>query len=426
MIIDSINPKYNFDTFIVGASNQFAHAAALAVTDMPSKTYNPLYFYGGTGIGKTHLLHAIGNLISQNHSKLRVICKSLDSFMNELIGNIRRDLVREFREKYQNIDVLLVDDVQYLAGKERTQEEFVSLFDFLYTSQKQIVITGNCLPRDIPAIEKSILGTKFEWGMIADMQPYDLDTRIAIIKNKSRLERINIPDDVALFIAERIRSGDIRKLEGALARLIAYASLKNLALNTELAENVIGYFFTEEGVESSGSRIYLVDVFPHILDMLRKDYSYIHQLNPDQFELLICDRLSNMGFEVERVGSIYSPDGGVDIVAWPSKPTPFPYLLATQVKHHKRPTKKTGPSAVKDLQAVVANQPFQAGLLVTNTGFTPNARWFATNRSHIIRLRDMHDLKRWVSDNFTDEAEWREIPSEIELSPGITLKLPRP
>jgi hypothetical protein len=192
-----------------------------------------------------------------------------------------------------------------------------------------------------------------------------------------------------------------------------------------LISNGLSSLFDLEIAESYGRRVYLLDVFPQILDILRKDYSYIYQLNPDQFELLICDRLSKMGFEVERVGSIYSPDGGVDIVAWPKNPTPFPYLLATQVKHHKKPSKKTGPGVVKELQAVVASQPFQAGLLVTNTCFTPNAQWFAAHQSHIIRLRDMYDLKRWIHNNFTDEAEWREIPHEIELSPGIRIKLRR-
>lgn len=188
----------------------------------------------------------------------------------------------------------------------------------------------------------------------------------------------------------------------------------------------MSYFFREEAAESYGKRIYIVDAGLQLLEILRKDYSYIHQLSPDQFELLICDRLSKMGFEVERVGSIYSPDGGVDIVAWPRKPSPLPYLLATQVKHHRLPSKRTGPNAVKDLQAIISTQPFQAGLLVTNTTFTPNAHWFAKHRSNIVRLRDMQDLKRWIWDNFTDKEEWRDIPSEIELSPGVTVKLPQP
>ena len=425
MIIGSVNQKYSFDTLIVGVGNQFAHAASLAVVDMPSKTYNPLYVHGDIGVGKTHLLQAIAHSIAQRNSKLSIVYKSLDSFMNELLGDIRRDVVREFRERYRNTDVLLVDDIQYLAGKQKTQEEFVDLFDFLYSLNKQIVIAGNCSPREIPAIEKSIR-ERFEWGLIADIQPFDLQTRIAFIKNKAVLERVEIPDDVVLFIAERIKSADVRRLEGALARLIAYGSLRNLPFSASLAEEVLGYFFNREDEEFYGRRIYLVDAFPQIIDILRKDYSYIHQLSPDQFELLICDRLSKMGYEVERVGSIYSPDGGVDIIAWPNKPTPFPYLLATQVKHHKLPSKKTGPSAVKDLQAVIASQPFQAGILVTNTTFTPNAQWFAKHRSHIVRLRDMHDLKRWICDNFTDESEWREIPSDIELAPGINVKLPRP
>jgi len=157
--------------------------------------------------------------------------------------------------------------------------------------------------------------------------------------------------------------------------------------------------------------------------MLRRDYANIHQLSPESFEIFICDRLDKMGLDVARVGSTYKPDGGVDIVAWPRKPAPFPFLLATQVKHHMRPSKKTGPDAVKDLQAVIASKPFHAGLLVTSTSFTPSAHWFAANHPHIIRLRDMKDLQRWIWNNFTDDEEWREIPSSIELAPGVNIKI---
>ncbi len=172
-------------------------------------------------------------------------------------------------------------------------------------------------------------------------------------------------------------------------------------------------------------RVELVPASSELLALLREDIQHIYQITPDKFELLICDRLSAMGFEVERVGSIYTRDGGVDIVAWPPAPTPFPYLLAVQAKHHRSRRKKTGPEAVRAFHAVVSTHPFQAGLFITNTTFTPDARWFATNRQHILRLRDLQDLKRWIAGNFLDEAEWKEIPPFIELAPGFKIFVPR-
>ena len=221
-----LNPKYTFNSFVVGSSNQFARAAALAVADQPSKAYNPLYVYGGVGLGKTHLMHAIGHSIRQKNVALRLTYMSSESFMNELVNSIRYDRTNQFRQKYRNIDVLLMDDIQFIAGKERTQEEFFHTFNALYDAQKQIVITSDCPPKEIPTLEER-LHSRFEWGLIADIQPPDLETKIAILKKKADLELLSLPDGVAVYIASSIRS-NIRELEGALKRLVARASLDGI------------------------------------------------------------------------------------------------------------------------------------------------------------------------------------------------------
>ena len=240
----TLNPKYTFDSFVVGSCNQFAHAASLAVADMPSKTYNPLFLYGGVGLGKTHLMHAIGQLIKSRNSSLRLTYISSEKFMNELINAIRYDNTLNFREKYRSIDVLLMDDIQFLAGKERTQEEFFHTFNALYDSQKQIVISSDSAPKEIPTLEER-LHSRFEWGLIADIQPPDLETKVAILKWKAEVDRIELPDDVALFIASKIKS-NIRELEGSLVRLVAYASLKGLKIDLTLAHEILRNIIDEE------------------------------------------------------------------------------------------------------------------------------------------------------------------------------------
>ncbi|MEK6301179.1 MAG: chromosomal replication initiator protein DnaA [Acidobacteriota bacterium] len=239
-----LNPKYKFDTFVVGSCNQFAHAASLAVVDMPAKTYNPLYLYGGVGLGKTHLMHAIGHAIKSRNGALRLTYISSERFMNELINAIRYDQTIRFRDRYRNIDVLLIDDIQFLAGKERTQEEFFHTFNALYDSQKQIIISSDCPPREIPTLEER-LHSRFEWGLIADIQPPDLETKVAILKRKAELERLDLPDDVAMFIAGKIKS-NIRELEGSLVRLLAYASLKGLPIDIELAKDILRNIVEDE------------------------------------------------------------------------------------------------------------------------------------------------------------------------------------
>jgi chromosomal replication initiator protein len=232
-----LNPKYTFDTFVVGSSNQFAHAASLAVAERPSKAYNPLFLYGGVGLGKTHLMHAIGHMIKMNNKQLRLTYISTEKFTNEVINAIRYDKMLSLKERYRNNDVLLIDDIQFIAGKERTQEEFFHTFNSLYDTHKQIVISADCPPREIPTIEER-LHSRFEWGLIADIQPPDLETKVAIIKKKAERQNISVPDNVSLYIASKIRS-NIRELEGALVRLIAYCSLKGSEITLAMAQETL-------------------------------------------------------------------------------------------------------------------------------------------------------------------------------------------
>jgi chromosomal replication initiator protein len=229
-------PKYTFQNFVVGASNQFAHAACVAVANQPGEHYNPLFIYGGVGLGKTHLVNAIGHQSAQR-SGLKVVYLSSESFMNELIGSLRRDKMDEFKKKFRNVDILILDDVQFIAGKERTQEEFFHTFNSLYESHKQIVITSDKFPKEIPGIEDR-LRNRFEWGLIADIQPPDMETRVAILQKKAENEGVQLPHDVAFFLASNIDS-NVRELEGSLTRLGAFSSLTKATITVELAKDVL-------------------------------------------------------------------------------------------------------------------------------------------------------------------------------------------
>ena len=232
-----LNPRDTFDTFIVGSSNQFAHAASRAVAEAPSRSYNPLYIYGGVGLGKTHLMHAIGQYVLQHDRSLKLTYISSERFMNEMINALRYDRVIDFRERYRTVDVLLVDDIQFLAGKEGTQTEFFHTFNALYDSQKQIVLSSDCPPHEIQQLEER-LRSRFEWGLIADIQSPDLETKVAILKKKAEAESVPLPDNVAIYIAGKIKS-NIRELEGSLIRLIAYASLTGQEITLPLAQDVL-------------------------------------------------------------------------------------------------------------------------------------------------------------------------------------------
>lgn len=232
-----LNPKYVFETFVIGNSNRFAHAASLAVSESPAKAYNPLFIYGGVGLGKTHLMHAIGHYILGNNSNAKIMYVTSEKFTNELINAIKDDKNVEFRNKYRNMDVLLIDDIQFIAGKERTQEEFFHTFNTLYEANKQIIISSDRPPKDIPTLEDR-LRSRFEWGLIADIQPPDYETRIAILKKKADMENLNVSNEVMAYVANKIQS-NIRELEGALIRIVAFASLANVEISVDLASEAL-------------------------------------------------------------------------------------------------------------------------------------------------------------------------------------------
>lgn len=232
-----LNAKYTFDTFVIGSGNRFAHAASLAVAEAPAKAYNPLFIYGGVGLGKTHLMHAIGHYVIDHNPNAKVVYLSSEKFTNEFINSIRDNKAVHFRNKYRNVDVLLIDDIQFLAGKEQTQEEFFHTFNALHEESKQIVISSDRPPKEIPTLEDR-LRSRFEWGLITDITPPDLETRIAILRKKAKAENLDIPNEVMLYIANQIDT-NIRELEGALIRVVAYSSLINQDMNADLAAEAL-------------------------------------------------------------------------------------------------------------------------------------------------------------------------------------------
>ena len=291
--IGGLNPRYTFDTFIVGPSNQFAHAACRAVAEAPSRSYNPLFIYGGVGLGKTHLMHAVGQYVLQHDPTLQLTYISSERFMNEMINALRYDRILEFRERYRSVDILLVDDIQFVSGKEGTQTEFFHTFNALYDAQKQIVISSDHPPHEIPALEER-LRSRFEWGLIADIQPPDIETRIAILTRKAEAEGVPLPDNVAMYIAGRIKS-NIRELEGSLIRLIAYASLTgreiSLDLTQEVLKNVIDQ--DEKAVTIETIQRFVSDYYQlKVADLKSRNNSKSITM-PRQIAMYLCKSLTN-------------------------------------------------------------------------------------------------------------------------------------
>jgi chromosomal replication initiator protein len=288
-----LNPRYTFDTFIVGPSNQFAHAACRAVAEAPSRSYNPLFIYGGVGLGKTHLMHAIGQYVLQHGRNLKLTYISSERFMNEMINAVRYDRILDFRERYRTVDVLLVDDIQFVSGKEGTQNEFFHTFNALHDAQKQIVISSDRPPHEIPALEER-LRSRFEWGLIADIQQPDIETKVAILKKKAEGEIVPLPDSVALYIASRIKS-NIRELEGSLIRLIAYASLTGRGLSIELAQEVLRNVIEhdEKAVTIEQIQKFVADYYQLKLTELKSRNNSKSVAMPRQVAMYLCKHLTH-------------------------------------------------------------------------------------------------------------------------------------
>ena len=296
-IENSLNPKYKFGSFVVGACNQFAHAASLAVAEAPGKTYNPMFIYGGVGLGKTHLMHAMGHAIKEQNRHLRVAYISAEKFMNQLINAIRYDKTQTFRDKYRSIDVLLMDDVQFMAGKERTQEEFFHTFNALHNDQKQIVITSDCPPREIPTLEER-LHSRFEWGLIADIEPPDLETKVAILKRKADLDGVTLPDEVAFFIAGKVKS-NIRELEGSLVRLVAISSLRGVPISKMLAQDAIRNLVDSdqpEGITMDRIAKLVSSQYKLTVEELKSKNNSRQIAVPRQVAMYLCKRLTKHSF----------------------------------------------------------------------------------------------------------------------------------
>ena len=294
--------RYTFKSFVVGSSNQFAHAAALAVaealtkTESASQNYNPLFVYGGVGLGKTHLMHAIGNRVRRLQPHMKTMYLTAEQFVNELINSIRFDRMPQFRDRYRTIDVLLIDDIQFIDKKERTQEEFFHTFNTLYTSQKQIILSSDSSPRNIPTLEER-LRSRFEWGLIADIQPPELETKVAILRRKAEIAGIDLPDDVALFIADHVRT-NIRELEGLLNRVAAYASLTGRDISLELAKDNLRDILPPEGQQVQAGDIikFVARHYGLKVSEIKSRNNSKHISFPRQVAMYLCKRLTKLSY----------------------------------------------------------------------------------------------------------------------------------
>jgi chromosomal replication initiator protein len=298
------NPRYRFSTFIVGASNQLAYAASLSIAENPSASFNPLFIYGGAGLGKTHLIQALGQQLRMNNPTAKVVYVSGDAMVTEIISSIRYDRMQSFRDRYRSSDALLVDDVQSVAGKERTQEEFFHLFNALYESQKQIVFTSDAPPKDIESLEER-LRSRFEWGLIADIQPPDLETKVAILRKKAEEKKIDVGHDVALFIAERVRS-NVRELEGHLNRVSAYASLSGHPITVDLAKEALKDLLSKDNKPITAAEIIKV-VAAHygikVSDVKSKSNARPIAY-PRQIAMFMCKELTDLSYP--EIGKLFN------------------------------------------------------------------------------------------------------------------------
>ncbi len=297
-----LNSRFTFETFVVGSSNQFAHAAARAVAETPSRSYNPLFLYGGVGLGKTHLMHAIAHEVLRRSPHSRVLYLSAERFLNELINALRFEKMHEFKQRYRELDVLLMDDVQFIAGKDSTQEEFFHTFNALHDAQKQIVLTSDALPKEIPTLEER-LRSRFEWGLIADIQPPNLEMKVAILRKKAEAEKIEIPNDVALFIAGSVRS-NVRELEGRLNRVVAFSSLTGKPISVDLARETLKDILGTEETRAVPSEI-LKLVAAHyglrVSDMKARSNAKPIAF-PRQVAMYLCRKLTGLSYpEIGRL-----------------------------------------------------------------------------------------------------------------------------
>jgi chromosomal replication initiator protein len=300
----SFNPKYTFKSFVDGKSNEFASAAAKRVAEKPAESYNPLFVYGGVGLGKTHLLHAIGHEIQRSRPQLRVLYLAAEQFVNELINSIRFDRMPAFRERYRTIDVLMIDDVQFIANKERTQEEFFHTFNTLYTSQKQIILSSDSSPRNIPTLEER-LRSRFEWGLIADIQPPEFETKVAILQHKASLEKVQLPEEVAEFIAQQPKL-NIRELEGLLTRVIAYSSLTGKPLSPALARETLKDILPEEGKKPAAAEIikFVARHYDLKVSEIKSKSNSRQIVIPRQVAMYLCKRLTDLSYP--EIGKLFN------------------------------------------------------------------------------------------------------------------------
>ena len=299
-----LNPKYTFDTFVVGKSNNFAHAAALAVADEPGKSYNPLFIYGGVGLGKTHLMHAIGHAMLEKNPNARIVYVTSEMFTNEMIEALRAGKNAEFRQKYRNTDLMMIDDVQFIAGKQSVQEEFFNTFNTLHNAGHQIVISSDRPPKEIKSLEER-LSSRFEWGLVADIQPPDRETRIAILRNRAQLEHVDVDDDVILYIAEHVQN-NIRQLEGSLTRVIAYSRLKSVPINMALAHEALKDLLPDETapvVTPDRIKEIVASYYSVSVDNLMSQRRDKEIVMPRQVAMYLCHKLLNLPYK--RIAQLF-------------------------------------------------------------------------------------------------------------------------